>query len=339
MSSAQKTAAHAGAKKAALLLLAMGRPHAAQVLKHFTADELRLISRFGSDAERISGSEFESLVEEFGKEFADTMKFLGTTQEVEDLISGVITPEQIAQMKSEAVTQPKEPVWERLPSINEQVLASYVALEHPQVATAVLSKMPSEFAAKVLGLLSPGQRRDVMGRMLSLARLHDDAADLLERALRDDLLANPDRGQASQGRVRVADIINRLEQEQIEDALSTLAETRPEDATALRGMLFTFTDIVRLTTAARTLLLDKVPTDRLVIALTGADPGLQDMALSSLTARARRMVEAELKGGQNPSPRDVRSAQRSISDLALAMAGRGEIDLNPPEAESVPKVA
>lgn len=339
MSSAQKTASYGGAKKAALLLLAMGKGHAAQVLKHFTADELRLVSRFGSDAERISGTEFEGLVEEFGKEFADTMKFLGTTQEVEDLISGVLTPEQIAQMKPEVVVQPKEPVWERLPTLNEQVLASYVALEHPQIATVVLSKMPSEFAAKVLGLLNPVQRRDVMGRMLSLMRLHDEAADILERALREDLLANPEKGQASQGRMRVADIINRLEQEQIEDTLSTLAETRPEDVTALRGMLFSFPDIVRLSTQARTLLLDKVPTDRLVIALTGADPTFQDTALSSLTARARRMVEAELKGGQNPSPRDVRSAQRGISDLALAMAGRGEIDLNPPEAESVPQVA
>lgn len=340
MSSAQKMGNFGGARKAALLLLAMGKPHAAQVLKHFTAEELRLIPRFASDAERVSGGEFESLVEEFGKEFADGMKFLGTTQEVEDLISGVLTPEQMAQMKSETVPELKaEPVWPRLVNVNEQVLASYVALEHPQIATVVLSKMPPEYAAKVLGLLSPGQRRDVMGRMLSLMRLHDEAADLLERALGEDLLANPERGQASQSRLKVADIINRLEQEQVEDTLSNLAETRPEDAQALRGMLFSFTDLPRLTTAARTLVLDKIPTDRLVVALMGADPTLLELALSSLTARTRRMVEAELKGGQNPTPRDIRSAQRSIADLALAMAGRGEIDLNPAEAESVTQVA
>ncbi|QIG49880.1 flagellar motor switch protein FliG [Nordella sp. HKS 07] len=339
MSPARKIESYGGAKKAALLLLSMGKAHAAQVLRHFTAEELRLIPRFGPDVERISGVEIEGLVEEFGREFADGMKFLGTSQEVEDLISGVLTPEQIAQMKSEPVAEAREPVWGRLSTLNEQVLASYVALEHPQIATVILSRMPSELAAKVLGLLNAGLRRDVMGRMLSLAGLHDEAVVILERALGEDLLAGPVRGQQSETRSRVADIINRLDEEQVADALSNLAQTRPEDADALRGMLFSFTDIAKLSKAARTLLFDKVPTDRLVFALTSADPGLQELALSSLTARTRRMVEAELKGGQNPSPRDIRSAQRGIADLALAMAGRGEIDLNSSDAESVSQVA
>lgn len=339
MSPARKSDSYGGAKKAALLLLAMGKNHAAQVLRHFSAEELRLIPRFGADSDRITGVEFEGLVEEFGREFADGMKFIGTSQEVEDLISGVLTPEQIAQMKPEVVTERSEPVWSRLAALNEQVLASYIALEHPQIATAILSRMPSDYAAKILGLLNPALRRDVMGRMLSLADMHPEAIALLERALGEDLLAGPVRGQQSESRSRVADIINRLDEAQVADTLSTLAQTRPEDADALRGMLFTFSDIVKLTKPARTLLLDKVPTDRLVVALTGADPTLQELALSSLTARTRRMVEAELKGGQNPSQRDIRSAQRSIADLALAMAGRGEIELNPSDPESVSQVA
>ncbi len=339
MSPARKIETYGGAKKAALLLLAMGKSHAAQVLRHFSAEELRLIPRFGPDAERISGAEIEGLVEEFGREFADGMKFLGTSQEVEDLISGVLTPEQIAQMKSEAVGETREPVWSRLSSLNEQVLASYVALEHPQIATVILSRMPSAYAAKVLGLLNAGLRRDVMGRMLGLATAHSEALIVLERALGEDLLAGPVRGQQSESRSRVADIINRLDEEQVADALSNLAQTRPEDADALRGLLFSFPDIVKLGKAARTLLLDKVPTDRLVVALAGADPTLQELALSSLTARTRRMVESELKGGHNPKQRDIRSAQRGIADLALAMAGRGEIELVSSEAEGVPQVA
>lgn len=339
MSPVRKTDSYGGAKKAALLLLAMGKNHAAQVLRHFSAEELRLIPRFGADSERVTGAEFESVVEEFGREFADGMKFFGTSQEVEDLISGVLTPEQIAQMKPEIVTERSEPVWGRLAALNEQVLASYIALEHPQIATAILSRMPSDYAAKILGLLNPALRRDVMGRMLSLADMLPEAVAVLERALAEDLLAGPVRGQQSESRSRVADIINRLDEAQVADTLSTLAQTRPEDADALRGMLFTFSDMVKLTKAARTLLLDKVPTDRLVVALSGTDPTLQELALSSLTARTRRMVEAELKGGQNPTQRDIRSAQRGIADLALAMAGRGEIELNPSDSESVSQVA
>ena len=55
---------------------------------------------------------------------------------------------------------------------------------------------------------------------------------------------------------------------------------------------------------ARTLLLDQVPIERLVAALKGTDAAFQAAILSSLAARSRRMVEAELQGGGSASERE-----------------------------------
>jgi FliG C-terminal domain. len=40
------------------------------------------------------------------------------------------------------------------------------------------------------------------------------------------------------------------------------------------------------------------------------------------------MVEQELRSGEPAAQRDVLDARRTITDLALEMAGRGEIELN-----------
>jgi flagellar motor switch protein FliG len=320
-----------GSKKVALLLLAMGRPLAAQVLKHFNAVQLREIRQFGSDLDRVSATDIEALIEEFGREFANGVKFLGTAREIEDLISGALTPEQIAQMQSQSAPDDKEPAWERLSTLNERTVAAFIAPEHPQIGAAVLARISSDLAARVLAVLSSEQRRRIMGRMLSTEPVSGSALEVLGRTLAAHLLAQPVGASGSDSRAHLANIMNKLDQAQIEEALGNLAEVRPDEAKALKRMLFTFADLARLTPAARTILLDKVATDRLVTALRGADAGLQDLALASLSARARRMAEAELKSGQVVAQREISAAQRTISDLALAMAARGEIELEPPE--------
>jgi flagellar motor switch protein FliG len=67
----------------------------------------------------------------------------------------------------------------------------------------------------------------------------------------------------------------------------------------------------------------------LVLALKGTDLPFQSTVLSSLGARSRRMVEAELQGGSTASARDVADARRVIVDAVLKMIAKGDLDLQP----------
>ena len=73
---------------------------------------------------------------------------------------------------------------------------------------------------------------------------------------------------------------------------------------------------------------DRIPADRVVMALKGTDPVFRDMILSSMGARARRMVENELQTGGPAQQRDVLKARRAIADIVLEMAERNEIEIN-----------
>ncbi|ACA17622.1 flagellar motor switch protein FliG [Methylobacterium sp. 4-46] len=313
----------------ATLLLAMGKPAAGRLLKYFDEDEIKLITRAAVKLGPVSADTLEGLVDAFVSEFSQGANLLGTVQEVEKLLSGLLPPEQIADILAEVRgNNSKRSVWERLSGVSETVLASYLVKEHPQTAALILSKIKPAAAAKVMTHLPQPLRNGLMRRMLAFKPIVDDTLRSIEKIINDDLMVNFARNAGADTHAKIADIINKMEREHMDDVLSSLSESRPKSAEILKGLLFTFEDIVKLAPRSRTALFDAVPNDRLVLSLKGTPADFRDTVLSSLSARVRRMIEHELNGGEPAAQRDVLDARRAITDLALDMAGRGEIEIN-----------
>ncbi len=317
-----------GTDKVAALLLAMGKPLASQLLKHFDPIELRQITRAATELGPLSPAAIEAVIEEFATEFSAGTGLLGTAREVEQLLSGVLPPEQIADIMSDVLGSSNQTMWERLSNVSETMFAAYLVKEHPQTAALILSKVSPACAAKVMGQLPRTVRNELMRRMFSMKPVMEPAMRLIESTLHEDLLLNLARKTGADAHARMADIINKMERDQMEDVLQSLAAERPKAAEVLKGLLFTFEDIVKLAPKARMVLFDQVSTERIVLALKGTDAAFRDFILSSLAARARRIVEAELTNGEPAPQREVAKARRAIADMALAMAERGEIELN-----------
>ena len=149
--------------------------------------------------------------------------------------------------------------------------------------------------------------------------------------INQDLILNPPPP-AGTGTARMADIFNKMAPEHVEDLLRSLEAERPEDAEALRAKLFAFDDLTTLPQKTRQALFEKVPSDKIVVALSGTDGEFRTNVLSSLTARARRLVENELNSAGDAPPKEVTAARRLIVDTLLAMAERGEVELRAADA-------
>ena len=313
----------------AALLLAMGKPAAGRLIKYFEPDELKRITRSASQLGAVSPDQLDAVVETFSEEFKAGNSLVGTANEVEKLLTGLLPADQIADILSEVRGSATRSVWERLGTVQESVLASYLVKEHPQTAALILSKVKPATAAKVMGHLPAPTRNTVMRRMLSFKPIVDEVLQSIEKTLHEDFMINGARNSGADTHAKMADIINKMERHQMDDVLSSLGESRPKSVEILKGLLFTFDDIVKLAPRARTTLFDAVPNDRLVLALKGTDAEFRGTVLSALSARVRRMVEHELNGGEPAAQRDVMEARRSITDMAMEMAGRGEIEINP----------
>jgi flagellar motor switch protein FliG len=266
-------------------------------------------------------------VEEFGQKFASGVNFLGTAEEVKSLLSGVMTEEQMATDAPAAAQAANSSVWEGVARAKIDMLRAYLIKEHPQTVALILSRIDSDAAAKAISSFPPDYRAGVMCRMLALKGVSDEALAAVERVLAEDLVATAKPA----SHMGIADILNRLEKPQTEAVLKSLAEVRPDDAKALKGLLFTFEDLATLPQAARTTVLDQVPIERLIVALKGTEATLQAAVLSSLTSRSKRMVEAELQGGATAPAKEIAEARRGIVDTVLKMAAKGTIELRPPD--------
>jgi flagellar motor switch protein FliG len=326
--SMQTSVALPGVDRVAVLLLTMGKPLATRLMRHFDADEIKMITRSVAELRPISPSQVEEIIEDFATEFGTGAQLYGTAQEVEKLLSGVLSPEQVAEIMQDVLGNSNRSIWDRISNVSESMLASYILKEHPQTAALIVSKVKPSCAAKVMSHLPHELRNDLMRRMLTFKPIVDETMRVIERTIHEDFMMNFSRNMGADSHARMADIINKMERDHMEDVLQSLTAVRPKSAEILRGLLFTFDDVVNLTPKARTMILDQIPNDRIVLALKGTDIGFRETILQSLASRARRMVEQELAGGEPAAQRDVVEARRMITDLALEMAGRGEIELN-----------
>ena len=70
----------------ATLLFAMGKPAASRMLKHFSPEELRVVTKSAATLGAVSPAAVEALVEEFASNFSMGADLVGTASEIERLL-------------------------------------------------------------------------------------------------------------------------------------------------------------------------------------------------------------------------------------------------------------
>ncbi|MTI16937.1 flagellar motor switch protein FliG [Rhodobacteraceae bacterium RKSG542] len=316
-----------GTQKAAALLLAMGNEKAGRVLSHFDNDELRMITRAAAELGTVPARELDQLIDEFIGMFTDGVNLFGTVEGAESLIKGVVPADQVDEIMSDVMGYSKRSIWDKVSQISEHVLSTYLQKEHPQTAAFILSKITAGGAAGVLSQIPRRKRNEIVRRMLTLKPIVEDVAEEVQKTLHEDFMVNFARTVGSDSHVRMADILNKMERDDLEDTLSNLREVLPKSAEQLAGLLFTFEDIVNLDPRTRMIIFDDVTTELVTTALKGTKPEFRAAILQSMSGRARRIVENDLAAGEPVAQREVLDARRQITDLALEKASTGEIDL------------
>lgn len=322
-----------GVERVAAILLSLGKESSSRLLRHFDQEEIRKITVTAAQLGTVATEELDRLAEQFIEQFSNGPTLYGSANEVEKLLEGVLSEDQLSDIMSDVLGNSNRNIWDRLATVSETVFANYLTKEHPQTAALILTKIRPAAAAKVLGQISAPMRNQLVRRMLSIKAVVPEIMREVEKTMHEDFMMNLSGTLEADSYARMADILNKMDRDHMEDALDNLNEVRPKTAEMLKGLLFTFDDIINLNARTRMAIFDQIPTDRIVMALKGTEPAFREVILSSLTSRSRRIAEHELAGGEPAAQRDVLEARSFITNLALEMAGRGEIDLNPKQDE------
>ncbi|PPD45585.1 MAG: flagellar motor switch protein FliG [Methylocystis sp.] len=317
-----------GVEMVAAALLAISSDASSRVLKHFDQEELRRLalvaSRLGAIPAPVIGEIHELFAEEIS---GGKLELVGDAVHAEALLARALPEEQVADIMSDVRGGSNAFFWRRLATLPHKTIADYLAQERPQTIAVVIGKLESAAAAQALAELPAATRAQTMRRLLTAKPVSEVVLRIVEGSLRDDLFSGAGAPSSSDASVRVAGIINQLEAEQVNEILYGLDESEPVLAAQLRTLVFSFEDITKLGQRARMIVFDQASTERVILALRGADALLRDAVLPCLSARTRRMVEAELASAVTPPRRDILGAQREIANLVLRLADQGLIDL------------
>lgn len=321
-----------GPERAAALLYAMGKEAAGRLLKHFEPDELRVLTQAAAALGPVSAPVVEDLAADLAASLQAGPDIRGSDAEAKALLSGAFTPDEVAGLLGEEKPEAPVSVWDRLPGLPDPALVEWLGAEHPQAAASFLGKLDPERTARLFGLMPAHLRNELARRMLGTRPPMPTGAAALDAVLAEDVLPRAAAKTGPEKPTRLAGVLNKMEPAQMDALLSELMAQRPKEAEVLRGLLFSFDDVTGLSQQARLVLFDQVATEKVVLALKGAQAECREAVLSALSARARRIVEAELGRDDGAAPRDVAGAQRAIADLALSLAERGLIELPNTEA-------
>jgi flagellar motor switch protein FliG len=324
-----------GPEKAAALLLMMGQPPAARLLKQFDQPDLQAVARAAAGLGAIPASTLDRLVDEFATDFSAGADLFSNAGQVKSLLADSMPPEQLADILGvESGETNQVDIWQVLARAPESAIITLLLAERPTTATYILSRLDTTVATKLIAALPRDRRNAALCGLVSPLDVTPLVARVIEEAVGSALKQAPKAAAGGEGRSRLAGIINGLDAPEAEDAMRALEQASPKDAAIVKTMLFSFSDLPRLSERARALLFDRASIDIVVMALRGTDADFRNTVLSSMPSRGRRLVEGELSSGADAPPRDVAKARKAIADIVLGMASRNEIELGGRPAEA-----
>lgn len=315
--------------KAAAVLLAMGKPVAGKLLKFFTQGELQGIIAAAQNLRPIPPQELLELVNEFEDLFTEGAGLMDNAKMMEGILEEGLTPDEVDGLlgRRTAFQAYETTIWDRLQDADAAFISRYLLKEHPQTIAYILSMMPSAFGAKILLEVPEESRADIINRAVNLKEASPKAAAIIENRVLEMMDAF-EAERNSPGSNKVAEMMNELEKNQVDELLASLGTISTASVKKVRPKIFLFEDLLSMPQASRVSLFNDVAGDIITAALRGTPMDLREAVLSSIGARQRRMIESDLAAGdQGVRPRDVAIARRSITQEAIRLAAAGQIQL------------
>ncbi|HUE29487.1 MAG TPA: flagellar motor switch protein FliG [Verrucomicrobiae bacterium] len=327
-----------GVEKAAILLTTLGPEAAAAVFRHLSEPEVRQVSaaitRLRSiprehaaavhgEAWRLLTGREELLVD--GEQFARQMIAAALTGAREERPAGKVR--QAGRGLLAASLDPVAPA----------AIAQVVGREHPQVIALVLANLRARKAAEVLAELSEDLQPEIAERIADLQSVPEDLlADVGEvLAAQVEGLERVAPRAGFFGAKLVADILNVGDEALAARIFGHLEAHAPEVAEAIRGLMLTFEDLLRLDDRSMQVVLKEIARDDLMLALKTASPAMREKIFGNLTQRTAEILQEDL-GVMGPVRlKDVEQAQARIVAAARRLDAEQRITLGAHEGDVV----
>lgn len=317
------------AEKAAIIFLCLDQDLGATFMQELDEVQVRKLTSALAGLGKVKSQAVEMAIGEFSAQIQGGGELVGSLRVAEQFLRNFLSEEQVNLILNDLKGPIREhDIWKRLSAVNDTTIANYLKGEHDQTAAAVLSNLNPDVASRVLPLLGRDRMEQILVRMIRMEAILPVTLQQIEQTLQADIMSGGGRpSTASEIQQKMAELFNKLDRTLFEDITSSLETMVPEEFSAIRQRMFTFSDMVKLDPATVSSILKGIRGNVLPMALRGASKELRDHFLDALPMRAREMLVEEMNTMGAVRARDVSTAQSEIVDYARELAEREVIFL------------
>ena len=329
------TTSEAGARKGAILLMALGEDHAAAAMRHLSTTQVQAMGTAMARLDTVSNEELGAVLAEFRRE---TEQISALHVDASGYIRAVLKKalgDDRASNLLEDILQSGEPDSgiDRLNQLEAAEVSELIRDEHPQILATVLVHLDRAKASEVLEKLPARLRHDVLMRIATFGGVQPAALAELTEVLTEMLSGQGVRRSRLGGVRTAAEIVNLMTTAREEEAIAHVREVDDALAQRIVDEMFVFENLLGLEDRSVQRLLKDVEAESLIIALKGAPQSLHDKFLSNMSQRAAEALREEMALRPPVRVSQVETEQKAILQIARKLAESGEIVIATPGSE------
>ncbi len=323
------TTSMTGLRKAAILLVRMGKEYSTRVLAGLSEGEVEELSAEIARLGKLEPDVVGDVIDEFYAMATTKHAGAGGLQYARELLEASLGIERAQLILDRLQASMTDMPFNFLSHADPRQLLSYVQHEHPQTIALVLAHIPSALASSILGGLPPDVQSDVAHRIAVMDRTSPDVIRQVEQALQRKLstVLQPDELSTVGGLEPLVDIINRSDRTTERLILEALEARNPEIAEEIRRRMFMFEDIVNLDDRSVQLVLRQVEPADLATALKGVNEAVRDKVTGNLSERGRENLLEEIDLLGPVKVKMVEESQQKIVSVIRSLEDSGQIEI------------
>lgn len=316
-----------GVRKAAVFLLSLEKPVAAEVLSQLPRDQVERVMLEIAKMDDVSRDQLEGVLDEFRETMLEQVPMeRGGLNLANELLEQSLGKEGAGAILENVRQSINSVPFAFLQKAGAENLLTFISEEHPQTIALIMSHMPASLSAEVLAGLPSNKQLEVVRRVATMEQTSPEVINDIERTLKSRMtsLFNQNTEKAG-GVAAVAQILNVTDRMTNKGILESLDQEDQELADEIRRLMFVFDDLLKLDDKAIQSVLKEVDNSQWSVALKGASEEIKSRILSNLSQRAAEMLKEEMDYLGPVRLSDVEAMQQQIVDTVRRLEEAGLI--------------
>lgn len=320
-----------GRKKAAIVLLALGKDASSAVIKKLDERDVEEIVAELSSLGPVPADVQNRVLGEYTKVLgASSQVRSGGVDMASDLLESALGKSKASEIVKKVQRLQNAGGLRKLEQLDSDVgmVIEFLKSEHPQTIALVIAQSEQRVAARLLAALPEELRGEVVVRIATMDTISPDISEEVGKILSGELQGLGRRSVAVAGGVKIlAEILNAVGRATEKEVLAVLDERSPEVAQQIKQLMFVFDDVLLLDDRSLQKVLRNVETKELAVALKAADEQIKQKIFKNMSERAAQMIKDEIDYMGPKRLSEVEQAQQGIMEAIRGLEEAGEIVL------------